>query len=172
MNECAHIHENTGARTDILAITNSGSPPVAMLANPSTTFVSAFESATHVLLPRNRWFSLAKRIKAGRRPTRAHFIDHSTMISNYARSRGKSVTMIGVRDNMIIERNLAAMQNEPFIMPSTGAIVASYFVRRAKPSDRVVLAGFSHSGWSGHPWFAERRLFEIFSRSPMVSILQ
>jgi hypothetical protein len=47
------------------------------------------------------------------------------------------------------------------VVPSSGLIVIAE-VMTSRPDDDIVLAGFGHVGWDGHPFAAERKLVDAY----------
>lgn len=43
-------------------------------------------------------------------------------------------------------------------MPSTGMVAYDWVRRRLRPTDSLLVAGFAHQGWPGHPWDLEREM--------------
>lgn len=43
-------------------------------------------------------------------------------------------------------------------MPSTGMVAYDWVRRRLRPGDSLLLAGFTHQGWQGHPWHVESEI--------------
>lgn len=142
-----------GLRTDVLVINNWGFPSYAMTRGTMPINEHAFESAKMIWLP-----VPAEEMKpVGPEhqinlpwPAFADFTDD--VINSLVGTRPYRQFPPTIWRALIQElRILGAEQDK---VPSTGAQALAYIVR-VWPKANVSLFGFSHEGWSGHPWEAE-----------------
>ena len=82
-----------------------------------------------------------------------------------AEGRGKRHRVVSRHVHEAVEQALLAHEPEPYVVPSSGMIVvaqvlADVLADPGRDRDQVFLAGFSHQGWDGHPFAAERQLIE------------
>lgn len=76
--------------------------------------------------------------------------------SNHARDR--LVIHFGAEIYHGATARLRALGATNFVEPSTGLLTILYLQKHF--SAPIVLFGFTHEGWRGHPWEAERRLID------------
>lgn len=168
MNKCESQGLLTGSRTDILAITNTGPPPIGMLERTDEKFVAAFDEARWILLPRNSLTNLYYSSSPG---NAEYFENHDHEIVQAARAADKAILRAGPIESFYLFKKLLTLQDDDFLMPSTGACVVNYFSRRALASDHILLAGFQHIGWEGHPWSAEKELFRLYANLDNIDVV-
>jgi hypothetical protein len=161
MNRCDYFGGNTGVRTDILALTTTGTPPLEFFNAPTASFLSAFQEAHTVILARNFWYSHIRRLTSKSFPE--HFEDHRTLIEQKSVAAHKKIVRIGLWESIKLDRELKAFDAPSGSMPSTGMCIAYHFLRRKTSDDHLVFAGFLHSGWYRHPWDAERKFFHCWT---------
>lgn len=157
MNRCNHLGGSTGVRTDILALTTTGAPPLEFFDKPTESFMSAFQDAHTIILARNSWYSHIRRLTSKSFPE--HFEDHGGSIAQKAFTAHKKIVRIGFWESIKLDRELKAFDAPSDSMPSTGMCIAYHFLMRKASDDQIVFAGFLHSGWYRHPWDAERQFF-------------
>lgn len=166
MNLCASFNGNTGSKTDIIALTNTGEPAIGFTRNQTESFWQASRASRTVLLCRSALGSFLNRTVYHRGEMAPCFVDHSSLLKRHYKLRQKAVLNASFSDDISLSSLLKPLQPEPFLMPSTGACVVNYFLRRKQPSDVLRIFGFAHYGWPHHPWNAERKWLSILKERP------
>ena len=87
--------------------------------------------------------------------------DHTSGFVEFCARSGKAHRVIEAAVHDTVDRALAAFKPAPYVTPSSGMIVIADVLARFADS-RVLLAGFGHTGWDGHPFAAERELVESY----------
>lgn len=161
-NECGSYGRG-GTRTDIVAICNTGRPAKSMLASDAWRASAPVRSASSIWSVRDpaKFATLRAPLRVTH-PDLDDFCDNYTdELAVFARKNGKAHDVIEQAVHAATDRALARHQPGSYVVPSSGLIVIMAFLTgRAAPSDKVSIAGFSHSGWDGHPFAAERRLVD------------
>jgi hypothetical protein len=159
-NDCASAGAG-GQRTDIVAVCNTGRPAKWMLSSPEWRAKPAVRAAREIWSVRDpRKFAALREPLALSHPGLADFCDDYTdQFATFAADAGKAHVIIDQSVHSATEVALGDVGAEPYVVPSSGMIVTTQLLR-THPADTIVIAGFSHTGWSGHPFAAERRLME------------
>jgi hypothetical protein len=172
-NDCRSVGRG-GERTDIVAVCNTGRPGKAMIDNSGW--------------PGNRAVWLANAIWCVRDPAKFRAMrdgllsshpelddfcdDYTDGFANYARANGKDFRIVPGATHEALDRALSAFDPLPYVVPSSGAVVISEILTHFRqPDDRVLIAGFGHQGWDGHPWAAEKAWVEDLVRRSVLSRL-
>lgn len=95
----------------------------------------------------------------------------TTRLFEAAEAADKAILRAGPIESFYLFKKLLTLQDDDFLMPSTGACVVNYFSRRALASDHILLAGFQHIGWEGHPWSAEKELFRLYANLDNIDVV-
>ncbi len=74
-------------------------------------------------------------------------------------SRGKPVRYLEPSSTSETVRKIGAFAAKPDLKPTTGS-VAIHHLLEAHPQATITLYGFTHEGWKGHSWDAERAWIE------------
>eukprot|EP01035_Chromulina_nebulosa_P057159 gene57159-78325_t len=83
--------------------------------------------------------------------------------SAFAAASGKSHRVMAASIHQAVDAALAGVNPEPYVVPSSGMVVVYDILHDVHHvDDRVILAGFGHVGWEGHPFQAERRLTDCY----------
>ena len=151
------------ARTDVVVVCNTGRPGKKMVeerawrAHPS---VSAAEEIWCVRDPAK--FGEMRAPLGVTHPELDDFCDdYSEGFRAYCDDAGKRFRIIPRSVHEGLDEALSAFSPAPYVVPSTGLVtIADLIENRMAADDRIALAGFSHQGWDGHPWDAERRYLE------------
>lgn len=161
-NDCRSVGDG-GKRTDVVAVCNTGRPAAEMIGQPTWRNNSAVKNAGKVLCVREgSKFAELKQPLATQYPSLDDFCDDYTEdFASFALESGKSFAVIPGRFHDLTDMELRALTPDRYIVPSSGLITIAYVIGEiAGPDDTVLLAGFSHRGWNGHPFDAERKLVE------------
>ena len=164
-NECRNFG-SAGSRTDVVAVCNTGRPARAMLSGVwlDSPPVSACSEIWSVRDPEK--FGEMRPLLAASHPELADFCDDYTAgFAELAELRGKRHHIVSRDTHEAVERALMAYEPAPYVSPSSGMIVlaqvlADVLADPGGEQDQIFLAGFTHEGWNGHPFAAERRLIE------------
>ncbi|MBW0371389.1 Urease operon accessory protein [Ensifer adhaerens] len=161
-NDCRSVGDG-GKRTDVVAVCNTGRPAAAMIGQPAWRNNSAVKNAGTILCVREGTkFAELKQQLAIQHPSLDDFCDDYTgEFADFALNNGKNFTVIPRRFHDHTDLELRTLTPGSYIVPSSGLITIAYVVGEvAGPDDTVLLSGFSHRGWNGHPFDAERKLVE------------
>jgi hypothetical protein len=144
-----------GRKTDILAIVNWSNPGHWIAAGKTPTHPEAAKAA-------EIWFPMSPdQIASWTHRTdpesKTENVDATDLLQEMFKDRTcKILPAFAWNDAIISLRSLGAKDEQ---MPSTGIVVLQYLLK-AHPNSRITTYGFSHEGWSGHPWEAEKALFD------------
>jgi hypothetical protein len=151
----------TGGRTDVLVMTNTGEPALHFASDPSAIDDAAFVSAAEIWFPRHpKVIEHALRICPPE--DRELWQDFSGAIIRH-RLHGKPFRYLPARNYWQTEELLRGLGMGHGMQPSSGMLVIADIHRRSKISiyrTELTLYGFTHEGWSRHPWKAERAFIE------------
>jgi hypothetical protein len=158
-NDCRSVG-NGGAKTDIVAVCNTGRPGKKMTEGPDWKTNPSVQAASAIWCIRDpRKFAAMYASIIAAHPDLDDFCDDYTDgFRAFADETGKAFHLIPAATHERLDAELAAYAPAPYVVPSTGLIaIAEFLAHFRKPGDRVHLAGFGHQGWEWHPWEAERR---------------
>lgn len=161
-NGCRSAGEG-GVRTDVVAVCNTGRPAASMIGQTSWCAHPAVRSAGAIWCVRDGLkFVELKPLLAKQYPLLDDFCDDYTEhFASFAAVSDKSFAVIPRRYHDLLDLELRALMPGRYVVPSSGLIAIAYVIGEvADPGERVFLAGFSHQGWDGHPFDAERALVE------------
>lgn len=156
-------YERAGTRTDAIVVCNTGRPAHAMLGS------AEWRESASVLATAEIWsvrdpakFAALKPVLAVSHPHLDDFCDDRTEdFAAFALSSGKLHSIIPASVHEDVDAVLAGHGEEPYVVPSSGLIAMFHILCHARfVQSEIVLAGFSHEGWDGHPFAAERRLVD------------
>ena len=165
-NECGSFGRG-GTKTDIVAVCNTGRPAKAMLSS------DAWKTSAPVTMASALWsvrdpakFAAMRAPLAVSHPELDDFCDDYTdAFAAFAAATGKTHEVIGAAVHEATDSALAPYAPGRYVAPSSGLIVVMAFLSgraAAAPFDTISIAGFSHVGWEGHPFAAERRLVDAW----------
>jgi hypothetical protein len=158
-NDCRSVGAG-GARTDIVAVCNTGRPGKKMLHEPGWKDNLAVAAASSVWCVRDpEKFAALRAPLSITHPELDDFCDDYTAgFAAFAAETGKTFHVIPASTHAQLDNELAAFDPAPYVVPSSGLVaVAEFLSNFMQASDTVHLAGFGHQGWEWHPWEAERR---------------
>ncbi len=147
------------ARTDIVAVCNTGRPGKAMTEATAWRHNQAVAAAREIWSIRDpQMFAEMRAPLALTHPELDDFCDDYTDgFAAICAAEGKRHTVLPAATHQRLALELAALDAAPFVVPSTGLIViAEVLWNHARAGDVILLAGFGHQGWEWHPWEAER----------------
>ncbi len=160
------------ARTDIVVVCNTGRPGKRMLEEPQWREHASVKAAQAIWCVRDpAKFAEMRAPLAVSHPELDDFCDdYSGGFRVFAENEGKGFRVIPRDVHERVDAALSAFSPAPYVTPSTGLVaIADLMDNHLGPGDRIALAGFSHQGWDGHPWDAERQYFEPLEASGLVT---
>jgi hypothetical protein len=163
-NDCRSVGEG-GSRTDVVAVCNTGRPACGMIKQRSWREKTAIGLATAIWCVRDseKFAELKPQIVAQYPDLDDFCDDYTDEFAHFATETAKAFAVIPRRYHDRIDRELKARIPGNYVVPSSGLIAISYVIGEvAANDDTVLLAGFGHQGWSGHPFAAERELIERY----------
>lgn len=166
---------DAGRRTDVVAVCNTGRPGAAMLADPLWRDSEAVQAASEIWSVRHPdMFDALRPRLAVSHPELDDFCDNYTDgFAAFAAASGKVHRVMAPAIHEAVDAALAALDPEPYVVPSSGMVVVFDILHDVRHADdRIILAGFGHVGWEGHPFEAERRLTDSFIAAGRLSRLE
>lgn len=150
-----------GSRTDVVAVCNTGRPANEMLDGPEWRDSPAVRAAREIWSVRDpqKFAALRPRLAVSH-PGLDDFCDDRTEdFSRFAEASKKVHTVIPAHVHEAADAALSAYAPGAYVVPSSGLVALFYVLAEPRFSgSKIMLAGFSHEGWDGHPFAAERRL--------------
>ena len=158
-NDCRSVGTG-GQKTDIVAVCNTGRPGRRMAQEAGWKNNPSVRSACAIWCVRDpQKFAAMRAPLAISHPELDDFCDDYTdAIADFCAGSDKELYVVPAATHDHLDRQLAAYDPAPYVVPSTGLVAISEVLGAfSAPGDRVCLAGFGHQGWEWHPWQAERR---------------
>ncbi|SCB48023.1 hypothetical protein GA0061102_106232 [Rhizobium miluonense] len=159
-NDCRSMGAG-GRRTDVVAVCNTGRPARAMLGSAEWRKSPAVASASEIWSVRDpRKFAALRAPLAISHPELDDFCDDYTdQFTAFCKATGKRHVVIDQSVHDGVDTALSAYEPGSYVVPSSGMIVIAEVLARY-PDDDVAITGFSHTGWSEHPFAAEKLLVD------------
>lgn len=173
-NDCRSAGDTAG-RTDVVAICNTGRPAKAMGEDPEWRRHAAVRAASAIWCVRHpEKFAEMREPLAESYPELDDFCDDYTEVfRGIANDEGKSFHIIPRSVHERLDAAFAGLTDVPYASPSTGILVIEEVItRHMSDGDRILLAGFSHEGWEGHPWEAERKYIQPLEAKGLIKRAQ
>ncbi|PZU84535.1 MAG: Urease operon accessory protein [Shinella sp.] len=151
----------SGHKTDVLAVCNTGRPAKAMLSSEDWLDSEPVRDCAEIWSVRDpEKFRRFRPQLAISHPELDDFCDDYTEdFERLAERRGKVHRIISRRVHEVVDAELSVQEPGDYVVPSSGMVVVAHVLSEpAFAADTICLAGFSHEGWEGHPFSAERRL--------------
>ncbi len=170
-NDCRSAGEDA-ARTDIVVVCNTGRPGKKMLEEPGWRALPSVKAADEIWCVRDpQKFAEMRGPLSVSHPELDDFCDdYSEGFRAYAEGQGKGFRVVPRDVHERLDAALSVYSPAPYVTPSTGLVaIADLIENRMAGEDRIGLAGFSHQGWDGHPWEAERRYLEPLEASGLIT---
>jgi len=170
-NDCRSLGEG-GWRTDVVAICNTGRPAASMIRTLSWREHPAVASASEFWCVRDV-LKFAE-LKPNLDPELDDFCDDYTAeFAMFAAKKNKTLRVIPRHHHDRIDDELRSMSPDKYIVPSSGMMAIAYLLGHASSSgDEMILAGFDHTGWEGHPFAAERMLVDRYVAEGLVQRIE
>lgn len=165
-----------GDKTDIVAVCNTGRPALAMLGGGGWKTNAAVRQAREIWCVRAAEKFLALRPEIERRHPDLDDLcdDYTDGFRAFAKATGRVFHAVPPSTHESVDAGLKRFDPGEYVVPSSGLIViAEVLAHWRQPGDRVVLAGFGHTGWEWHPFPAERLFVdELISTGRMMRLDQ
>lgn len=161
-NDCRSVAAS-GSRTDIVAVCNTGRPARAMLGSAEWRNSPPIAAASEIWSVRDpRKFAALRAPLALSHPELNDFCDDYTdQFTAFCNATRKRHVVIDQSVHESVDEALAAHEPGAYIVPSSGMVVIADLLLRY-PDDDIAITGFSHTGWDGHPFAAEKRLVDFY----------
>ena len=161
-NDC-RTFGRAGEKTDIVAVCNTGRPAVAMLGGGVWKTSPAVRRAAEIWCARapEKFEALRPRLRLSHPDLDDLCDDYSSGFRTFATATGRASRILPASVHTAVDAELEKLEAGAYVVPSSGLLViAAVLSEYRRPGDRIVLAGFGHVGWEGHPFAAERRYVE------------
>lgn len=173
-NECRNFG-SSGCRTDVVAVCNTGRPALTMLSSPEWRASRPVTDCLEIWSVRDpeKFHALHPALMLSH-PELADFCDDYTdALAAFAYDAGKTHAVIDRSVHEAVDAALVPFDPGDYVVPSSGMVVVARILAEAEEAgDAVILTGFSHEGWDGHPFAAERRLVDSYIAAGKLSRLQ
>lgn len=164
-NDCRSLGAG-GRRTDVVAVCNTGRPGHEMTQGRDWRESDGVRQASALWSVRDpaKFSEMEPGIRA-RWPELTDFcVDYTAGFAAIAAETSKSHIVIPRDVHERLDKALAAHAPAPYVCPSTGLVAIAHVLESVSgDGDEVAIAGFSHQGWSGHPFAAEQQLVDTLS---------
>lgn len=163
-NDCRSFGR-AGRRTDVIAVCNTGRPARNMIQSETWRESAPVGACSQIWSVRDPGkFDEMRRPLAISHPELDDFCDDYTeAFRTFAEGQGKAHGVIDRRVHEAMDAALSAHQPPPYVVPSSGMVVIGELLDNpAYAQDAISIAGFSHEGWDGHPFAAEKRLVDAY----------
>lgn len=160
-NEWKNYRRHGGRRADVLCICNTGAPARKFIERNLIGGAPFIERISEVWFPRDE--EVHKRHASVFDPDApaSEFEDLSEGLVSSNRLSGKRLIHFSGAFNQAVFDSLSRRAVGPFLCPSTGILAIEYVLCNPRfAGSRKFVFGFSHQGWDGHPWQAERALLD------------
>ncbi len=154
-----------GGRTDVVAVCNTGRPAKAMLEDAVWRDSVPVRDCAMIWSVRDpqKYQQIKPDVLANYPDLVDFFDDYTEAFEAFAFSRDKTHVVLPAALHDAVDTALAAFQPAPYVVPSSGLMVMAYVLNDpAYAGDNIAFAGFSHQGWDGHPFEAERQLVDAY----------
>ncbi|MBA9035803.1 Urease operon accessory protein [Rhizobium leguminosarum] len=160
-NDCRSVGKG-GCRTDVVAVCNTGRPALSMVRERSWREKPAVASASEIWCVRDAMKFMELKTKLD--PALDDFCDDYTAeFAMFAAENKKMFKVIPRSHHDRFDSELQSISSESYVVPSSGLMAISYALEEvSKPGDEIILAGFDHQGWGGHPFNVERMLIDNY----------
>jgi glycosyltransferase involved in cell wall biosynthesis len=146
-----------GKKIDILVMVNTGESGYCLAHNPRWINREALSAASEIWFPFSKACAEIDRISAELRGDDGTvYVDHSDEILQ-AHGRGRPYRFFNERTIREAAALLDKNGGVSNARPSTG-LLTLLDVKERYPDNAIVLFGFTHEGWEGHAWDAERAI--------------
>lgn len=156
----ARNFDHAGSRTDVVAVCNTGRPAKAMVQNAEWRDSVPVQDCRAIWSVRDpqKFQQIKPNVLADFPELTDFFDDYTEAFGAFARERNKDHVVLPAALHDAVDTELAAFRPAPYVVPSSGLMVMAHVLNDpAYAGDDIAFAGFSHQGWEGHPFEAERQ---------------
>ena len=167
MNKCRHLGRVPMAKTSHVVVTNTGSPTAGIVRFFLKATGRKLLPETRLLFTRNERF-YAEKMERLRRAGSAWAPKFEVTFQKNMVEGKAPILEVDHAFSEALEARMRAEGMHEWQMPSTGMVAFAWFEATLAPGDAIRLIGFTHEGWGGHPWAAEKRLLAPYmAQSPL-----
>lgn len=166
-NEYRTIGKNTGHKTDILCVCNTGDPAKKISQNSSILRASFYSQGLEVWFPRNESVHKSYISQHCSKFNEENFYqDLSELITVGNQLAASQTLFFSPESNQAAFNKLLARARWPFVVPSTGFLAIEHILNEPRFAEyEKLLMGFSFRGWRGHPWEAEKGIILDYTKT-------
>jgi len=174
-NACRNYGGPCGTRLDALCLTNTGQPARLFSRKGYFNALPFFPAIAEIWIPRDvrvhkKYNDLY--LEAGGDPALPEPLSDRTRQILAANFSDLTVCRFGAATNEAAFLTLSVLSTTAFVMPSTGYLALMHaLTATAWTGYEIRLAGFSFTGWQGHPWAAERAAVAALVKQKRLRIL-
>jgi hypothetical protein len=152
-----------GSRTDIVAVCNTGRPARAMLGSAEWRKSPPVAAASEIWSARDprKFAALRAPLALSHQELDDFCDDYTDQFTAFCRATGKRHVVIDQSVHERVDEALSAHEPGSYVVPSSGLVVIGALLL-LHPDDDIAITGFSHTGWDGHPFSAEKRLVDFY----------
>lgn len=164
----ARNFEMAGNRTDVVAVCNTGRPARAMLQDQAWRDSVPVRDCAAIWSVRDpqKFREIKPDVLADFPDLVDFFDDYTEDFDSFSRQSGKAHNVLSAQVQDGVEEELKAYHPARYVVPSSGMVVMAHVLHDpAFAGDEIAFAGFSHQGWDGHPFDAERQLVDAYVTS-------
>jgi hypothetical protein len=164
----ARNFETAGNRTDVVAVCNTGRPAKAMLSDTAWCESVPVRDCSAIWSVRDpqKFMEIKPDILENFPDLTDFFDDYTEDFERFSAHRGKAHVVFSAQTHDGVEKEIKAYQPERYVVPSSGIMVMAHVLNDpAFADDEIAFTGFSHQGWNGHPFEAERQLVNAYVAS-------
>lgn len=161
----ARNFDHAGSRTDVVAVCNTGRPAKAMVLDAAWRESVPVKESSAIWSVRDpqKYQQIKPDVLAHFPELTDFFDDYTEDFGSFARNNGKEHVVLPAALHDTVDAELAAFQPARYVVPSSGMLVMAHVLNDpAYAGDKIAFAGFSHQGWDGHPFEAERQLVDAY----------
>lgn len=157
-NECRSYAASTCC-TNVVVICNTGRAGKRMAGADEWRKLPAVRDTVEIWSARDpALFREMRQTLAQTHPELHDFCDDYTeLFDRFCKASGKQHVVIDRTIHALADEAIAALSPPSYVVPSTGLIAIVETFRRF-PSADIALTGFSHTGWTGHPFSVEKQI--------------
>jgi hypothetical protein len=154
-NGCTYAEVLPSVRDNYVFVSNTAPKPeiIGAIEHRLTSLRSlpVFTSTSIILCRNPRAYTLGAYLLRGRLNVRTEFFELN---------RFWPVRAVSFVSTVRLHTSLLKLGMQIRQMPSTGMVAYDWIRRRLRPTDSLLVAGFTHQGWQGHPWHLEREIIK------------
>lgn len=160
--------DRAGSRTDVVAVCNTGRPAKAMVNDVAWRDSVPVQDCGAIWSVRDpqKFQQIKPGVLAAFPELDDFFDDYTEAFEAFAQVSGKEHVVFPASLHDGVDAELTAFQPPPYVVPSSGLMVMAHVLKDpAYAGDEIAFAGFSHQGWDGHPFEAERQWVNAYVTS-------